>query len=242
MPSYPHLENAPIIEAVVDIRLEPLADSVWDSGVREFTHFSERYPTSEPISRFELSMMVAPGQPPSQELHVTDSIGIRFSNETEVLQLRIDGITYSKLKPYTSWDSVFETAWNAWNVYRSLQGGSVSRIATRFINKIQFSPLEQIGDYIRQMPGVPANIPGSMRSFFSSHDINISDNTGAKLIQGIEPQQGENMSYILDIDAFRIGSYDVSDPLIESGFTELHDLKNSIFFNCITEQAVKKWQ
>jgi len=49
-------------------------------------------------------------QPPSSEYHGVQGYFLRPEDEKKVAQFRIDGFTFSRLKPYTYWEEMLEAA------------------------------------------------------------------------------------------------------------------------------------
>ncbi len=58
-------------------------------------------------------------------------------DEVKLVQFRLDGFTFNRSKPYTSWEQVFPEAFGLWKEYVSLAAPEfVNRIAVRYINRL----------------------------------------------------------------------------------------------------------
>lgn len=99
---FPHLSNAPIIEAVIDIRVVP--ETKWDeTQLRdELTKRLPGYPKIETIreSRFQLSA----GRPdPVVEDFGCVGLKLSSSDNLYVGQFNKAAFVFSRLKPYENW-------------------------------------------------------------------------------------------------------------------------------------------
>jgi len=69
-----------------------------------------------------------------------DLRGYMFRSEDEfnVVQFRVDGFTFNRLKPYTSWKSVWPQALELWRKYQNMAlPVAITRMALRYINHIE---------------------------------------------------------------------------------------------------------
>ena len=62
---------------------------------------------------------------------------LKTEREREMIQLRVDGFTFNRLKPYTSWEKIFPRAYRFWKKYLDcVEPVGVTRLATRYINAL----------------------------------------------------------------------------------------------------------
>ena len=131
--------NAPIVEAIVDIRIEPAANAKWTRDANEFPQLLASHPIGENQFALFVHAEWSGEAAPSQEILASDITGIRFRSEHEVIQFRVDGFTFSMLPPYSSWQELFDKAWEAWTLYKGIIGqASIVRLAVRYINRMHF--------------------------------------------------------------------------------------------------------
>ena len=141
-----HLGNAPITEAVIDFRAK-LPDK-FDPKV--FMQLEERlkprYPEISEQGASQLQFQIRGARDISQTSKYIGPTGYRFTSEDRknILQLKTDGFTFSRLKPYTDWKQFSEEAFELWHVYLEVANPKMLvRIATRFINRIEIpAPFE----------------------------------------------------------------------------------------------------
>jgi uncharacterized protein (TIGR04255 family) len=244
-----HLNNAPIVEAVIDIRVSLKTSLREDeiSSLKDLLH--ELYPSSEEIRIFEGGFGMVMGKPMIESPKDKGVSGYRFKSKDEkkIVQYRNDGFTFNKLKPYTSWNDVIEEANRLWRIYASkAQIERVSRIAVRYINRLNIPlPIKDFKEYLTKPPDIPDGVPDSVSNFLCRivlHDIEkgISANVAQALENSIKPGFA---NIILDIDVYK--NVDIQPNNYEKiweFFEQFHELKNKIFFNSITENTARLFE
>lgn len=243
MASQRHLNNAPIIEAVIDIRVNlPPA-----FNPEEFLSFSEHlsgeYPKNEPRRIFTGAFGIKEDKPFIEEPVIKGIQGYIYKSEDEknIVQFRIDGFTFSRLNPYTEWQSVFSEAKRLWGLYSSKSSPElITRIAVRYINKLDIPlSMNDFKEYLTAPPEVPGSLPQGISQFLTKiviHEEDITANIIQMLDKSIKP---DHIGVILDIDVFKVKKlgFDKESVLLE--FNQLRDFKNRIFFESITEEMAR---
>ena len=239
-----HLENAPIVEAVIDFRVvsqeQVSAETFADLG----SSVGEQYAKAGSIQSIEARFGVLHGKPLGASQILTD-IGFRYQTATEIAQFRVDGFTFSKTVPYTTWEEVSDEAFRLWKVYvDAAKPRQVSRVAVRYINQMQLPAVKDLGEYLTAPIQLPEPIPQMIREFLTRVCVHDDKrNASAVIVQALEPRVDDpnTISLLLDIDAFREIRESPDDPELPSVFAQLRQLKNEIFFASITEKIVEKY-
>jgi uncharacterized protein (TIGR04255 family) len=162
-----------------------------------------------------------------------------------VAQFRVDGFTFSKLANYTNWEKVSEEAFRLWKVYvDAANPREVSRVAVRYINRMQLPDVKDLGEYLESPPKVASPIPQVVREFLTRLVVRDERrNASAVIVQLLEPQMDPNsISLLLDIDAFREVSLAPDEQTLTEIFGELRRLKNDIFFASITDKTAEIYE
>ncbi len=182
---------------------------------------------------------------------VTRGLGYRYqsSDDKWVVQFRLDGMTVSRLAPYTTWEELFAEAQRMWGVYShvALPEG-VSRVATRFINNLRL-PMRD-GDpfeaFLTAAPQVPSGLPQSLMAFLQRVVVYSADLEASAIItQYWQPgadTASERVPVILDIDAYREASFPSDGSEIWDYLTRLRTFKNQVFFESLTDKAVALYE
>jgi uncharacterized protein (TIGR04255 family) len=170
----------------------------------------------------------------------------RSRDGKQFAQFRLDGFTFNRLAPYTSWDELTPEAFRLWEVYRKIARlQTLHRIAVRFINRIAVpAPASELDDLLTGVPRIPADLPQLMAGFFSSVVVPLSmPNTHAAIVQamGLPPAESST-TILLDIDVFRTEELDPAPDSLRPLFDEFRFFKNSAFFGSLTEQAVRAFE
>jgi len=246
-----HLNNSPIREAVIDFKFafkEPV-----DSTVLEIAHekLKNLYPTKEVIDIDSLFFDVSTSNKPKFE-HTKGKVGYRFisSEKDAVVQFRVDGFTFSKLRPYTSWAEIEKKVEEAYLIYlNAVKVDKVIRVASRYINLLKLDPNEDID--IKKYFNVYVNIPNEIDSPVDNYLLRLAFKETGKNItsiinQGVVAEQDMQTSeavknLILDIDCFEDRlSIDPKNPWAK--VKEVKGIVNKIFFNSITEFTKDKYK
>lgn len=243
-----HLKNAPITEAIIDFRtkLPPTFDIKKLLLLKE--DLSDKFPKFEEYRFIKSGFEIKEGKPVSAlpEDHGIHGCFLRPEDEKKVVQFRIDGFTYSQLKPYTHWKEFVSEAKELWKLYADkAQPEFVTRIAVRYINHMDLPlPITDFSKYLTAPPNVPKELPGSLGRFLSKVVIyNSETDISANITQALEKSVTPNyVTIILDVDAYKFGEFDSNNDDIWPIFEELHDIKNQIFFNSITEETARLFE
>jgi uncharacterized protein (TIGR04255 family) len=246
---YPHLSNAPIVEAVVDWRAKLPIDFDIEKFKGVANALGPRYKLSDEERGFEFGVKFKyqPGDQPQVSSREVGIQGFRFQSEDglEIANLQQNGFSFSRLKPYTQWDSVFDEAERLWNVYRAVcQPEEISRIAVRYINRIPLPlPVTDFGVYFTVPPVVPPGLPPLISALLYRVVLNEpASGILTNVTQVLEVPDGGCLPFILDIDAYITKNMDPGDPGIRSHFAALREMKNRAFFGTLTKTTIEMFQ
>lgn len=239
-----HLARAPIVEALLDIRVTlPGAPSY--KTLEPFAHLvAEKYP-----SRRERHQVLAQWQttPQGEITHSGSRTPVGYlltsADGTEVVQARTDGFSFSRLEPYTSWHEVKAEAKRLWEAYIEVASPDVAtRLALRYINRIPLPlPIPDFAEYVTTGPTIAADLPQSLSNFFFNATIPIPEMDMVVVISETIEQvtDDEKLPLIFDIDASSSVPMEPADSAIWKKFDELCELKDKVFFSSVTDKALE---
>jgi uncharacterized protein (TIGR04255 family) len=236
------LRNPPITEAVVDF----LARNEATPDQSRFDEFQRRVGTDYPTAddRLALEWRIDLGQPSP----ITKSLAGRLfksADGTQVAQAKVDGFSFSRLPPYTSWDSTLDTAWRLWEIYRDVfRPIRVARVSTRYINRISLpGPAVDFDEYLTIGPRMPPNIPQFLASFNVAMAIpDLAPDTTCLLraVHDGAPTSDLRVPVIVDIDVVRVCDLDPGDAVgLRDAIESLRSIKNAVFFGSLTEKGLE---
>lgn len=237
MTEYPTLANAPITEALIDIRVKLAAD--FEAQTIDAIHetIKSDYPEKQEQKISELKL-----EPKTDEVvkPIKAKInGYRYisSDKKQIVQARLDGFTFSRLHPYFKWEKIRDEAFRLWELYKAITKPElITRIAVRYINNLNIPmPIKDFGDYLTAPPTVPDSLPQGVGSFLTRviiHEPSMGAN--AIITQALEQIATEKAPIILDIDVFKREPKGIEEKEAWETFEKFRHFKNKIFFNSIT--------
>ena len=234
-----HYANSPLTEAIIDIRVQ-LSDGLKiESLLAVQESQKELYPKQDSRLFFEAELSSDLDAPPVSATRT--HIGYVFASEDglQSFQVRLDGFTFSRLKPYDKWSTFRDEARRLWGVYRDIVNPlDVTRLAVRYINRLDINQASiDLKDYLRTSPEVSPALPQVLAGYFMQLQIPQPDHPWKAIInQALIPPPSLNItSILLDIDLFQ----DVDLPDDEEGIWSIFELfrhrKNEIFLGCISD-------
>ncbi|MGR3310872.1 MAG: TIGR04255 family protein [Candidatus Brocadiales bacterium] len=242
MSEYPVFPNAPIAEAILDIRV--LLPKEVDLAKLETFHdyIKERFPKKQERISFKVDIELLPKGPGSLGTS-NEPDGYRFESPDgeKIVQARLDGFTFNRLKPYENWEVFRSEAHELWDFYFQLTNPTkITRIALRYINRIEIPlPMKDFKEYILTTPEVAPKLPQALSHFFMQLEIPDPDTQATAIITQTmkKPTENQRLPLILDIDVFRKGNYIGNESKMWNEFEKLRTFKNDVFFNSITEKT-----
>jgi uncharacterized protein (TIGR04255 family) len=239
-----HLNKAPIVESIIDFRVIP-RDGVSANDFNALrSEVGAAYSDASPMQSVEARFGVDHGKL-LEPTAVQVPIGIAFKGQTQIAQFRIDGFTFNKLEPYTSWNEVFSEALRLWRIYVSAAKPlEISRVAVRYINRLRLPGPTELREYLEAAPTLPPPISPRIQQYLTRIVIKDQErDASAIIIQALEPSLDKlTVPLLFDVDAFRDDAdLNPDDELIEPTFEKLRDLKNEIFFASLTERTVEMY-
>ncbi len=233
--------NAPIKEALIDIRIEPLGADQLNLIEGICARVKEQYPKKKDRVHFEGTMSVGTqvGASAAQRQvgYVLESADSRF-----VFQNCLDGFTFSILRPYGAWQELRDEARKLWALYREvLNPGRISRVSVRFINQIDI-PQNSIDykDYFRTTPEVSQDLPQSLMGFFMQLCFPVEQVKGVLVLTqaSVPPTELNSNSVVLDINVYTEDAEAFStEERLWTAIEMMRNLKNEYFERSITDKT-----
>ncbi len=174
----------------------------------------------------------------------TELIGYRASNKnnTQIVQFKKNGLSFSQLEPYSGWDKSYKEALKLWQIYCEVRKPqTITRLAVRFINRFQISdiftePSEYFSGYIKYDKSISPTWHQMSYKLLFSHNQGIKSHI---ISDALVNQQNSSVNILLDIDVFSDGlALSAKEVLgVENVFKVLRQIKNNIFEKSITDKT-----
>lgn len=235
--------NAPLTEALFDIQVE-LPKEVTVAMIENLSGaLLEKYPTKKPRRKFSAKFEFNSDTLPTTESSDLGIDGFFFwsKDEKQVAQFRLDGFSFSRLKPYTSWEETFPEMCYLWECYRDhLNPLNIKRIAVRYINLIEIPKAQEGIDWTTYFTMASFNsgdIAYQIDAFMHRTSFQLPNKSIKGMITFLTGpiQDPSKVSVIFDLDVFMEVQIHPSQFAVENLFGSLRDVKDQLFESCLTE-------
>lgn len=241
MSDYETLKNAPITEAILEIVADPQEGLQIEDLLRFPSHVRDRF--SRAVQKMEFKGGFKLGAEVSILPSEQKAVGylLHAEEDKKVIQSRLDGFAFSKLKPYESWEVFRSEARDIWGYYIDItKPKAIKRISLRYINRIQIPlPMRDFSEYILTNPQIAPGLPQALSGLFMRLELpEPSLNATAIVILALDKrQQSERLPLIFDIEVVGQTNYSEDMDSIWAEFEKLRDFKNQIFFESLTDKT-----
>jgi len=207
---FPHLDHAPIVEAVIEVRTQASIPWEEDSISEKVKQEVPDYPNVQPLKVMRHELKVEAGQKPEQTVRDLGWRGLRCETEDklQVAQFYRDSFVFSRLQPYENWDKFCKEAMRLWQIHQSIaKPEQVDRLGLRFINRIRApqSPFE-LDDYLTVAPQTPAEIDYPFVSFLHQDSFQVPGHPyRVNVVKTV--QEADGTWLILAQQGRRVGNY-----------------------------------
>jgi len=242
--TFPHLRNAPIVEAALDIRVVPSVK--WDETSLQ-SELKKRIPDFPKVelvrqARYQLPIGRQENSPTVEDLGCV-GFKVHSSDNLHIAQFNKEAFVFSRLKPYENWEQLSGEALRLWAIYRELlKPKEVTRIGLRFINSIAIKQEKvELADYYKYPPKPLEELNWTLTGYLHHDVIQVPETAyRVNLIKTVKNDVPEEIGLILDIDVFMQNKFEYNEQRIKACLEEMRWVKNKIFFSSMTEKALEE--
>lgn len=233
-----HLENAPIVEALIAIDVQPLSENSIAAVEAGSAVILADYPDSEPLTQVQVQFGFGPGMSSLHQEQSQQNIGRKYvsSDKRQLVVFRRNGFSFSRLPPYQRWESFRNETKRLWEVYRNSAGMiRVVSFGLRYINRVNIPVGRPVDEFLNLYAEVPNNADGSLRTINSLYlrlDSTLAEiPTGRLIIQQatLPQQQTDSATLSLDFDIRVTPDREITDEYVWATLEIARDVKNQIF-------------
>ncbi len=241
-----HFENAPIVEALITVELQPLADDPMLAVQTAAQALNPDYPAPEPLNQFQVQVQfgvnLQAGAVPQQSSRHDPMFGFRIASadKRQLVVFRRNGFSFSRLPPYERWSSFRDEARRLWNLYRSAAGTvRITGFGLRYINRL-FIPLQEpVERYLRVYPEIPSDPDGSSPTIYDMYmRVNrmLEEPAGHLIIQQamLPMERPDFVTISLDFDLRFPTPAGCSDDYVWGTLESARNKKNQLFIDSMT--------
>ena len=243
-----HLNRAPITEAVLDFKVRLRAEADVSELKSAVEAVSKDYPNVEEVWLIEGSFALSPepARTSASSSRRPNGFFVRSPDARQVAQFRLDGFTFSRLAPYTSWEEIAPEAFRLWDVYRkAARPDALFRIAVRYINHIHLRDVMlEINDILVSAPQIPSDLPQVATGFLTRVVVPLPmPNTRVGIVQAYNTPPAAAMdTLMLDLDVFRDEELDLGATTLAPIFERMREFKNLAFFGSLKEPVTRRFE
>ena len=242
MPQLP-FPNPPITEAIFDVRVIFPKEITLENLLSFQKEISDRFPIKKDRHKWQGGFKFSEGSQPAivNPLHEIDGYLFNSSDGNKIVQARMDGFTFNKLKPYTRWEEFSVEALGLWKQYTKVtRPVAIVKLILRYINRIEIPlPMNEFSEYILTYPEVGPNIPKGISDYLFRLVIpHMESGSTAVITQTIDKSKPitEKLPLIFDIEVSKNVNLSPQHDIMVI-MNELRDFKNQIFLNSLTDKT-----
>jgi uncharacterized protein (TIGR04255 family) len=250
LPERTHYSKAPIIEAIIDLRVVARYSLVTEDLLSLHQLVTDNYPVCEEEHTFSGEVQFQDMGEPLRAESSRQVTGFRFVSEDRRRSVlaRPDQFVFSLRAPYDNWDDFRDEAYRIWSLYHKIaEPKEVTRLALRYINRIDIpstNDVARLEEYLNTYPEAPEEPLNMslMTGFFMQLQLWQQDLECWLIInEAPDVSPAENvLSIRLDFDLFR-ESFDkpwsAKDSTVWDFIERLHIRKNEVFEASITDET-----
>jgi uncharacterized protein (TIGR04255 family) len=242
MAEHQKFRNAPITEALIDIQVTLPPEIELGTLLEMEGEIKNKFPRTEEHQTGRLITTGASGEPLTGNIAI-EKDGYRFisENDKKVILARLEGFTFSKLKPYYTWKEFRQEAESLWSLYLEIAKPiNIKRLAVKYTNRIELPTPIDYTEYFRTTPEIANTLPQELIQYFMQLVMPYRNkDVIAVVTQTIDystPVQGI-LPFIFDIDVFKVVELNPNSDEVWGILDNLRNIKNEIFFESITEKT-----
>lgn len=246
MSNYPTLNNAPITEAVIELRFPqsfvsfPKTKAFCDSLKNDYPNQNIKN-LRQIVFSFDESSQVSGQRELGPELVMVTS-----QDQKRIFHFGKDRFSFSRVGRYSNWIEFSSEALKVWQGFQQAQGIKLlTRIGVRFINNLNLpKEMKDFSEFLIVPPAVPPAIPNVCAGFLTRVFL-VNEKMGASAViaQILDPNNVKvadiKLPVILDIDVYKTGSFLLSDTNLLDHLSDLRGYKNDIFFSSLTPKTLE---
>lgn len=243
--TFPHLTRAPIVESIVHWQARAQAILPPAELQSQLAASLPEFAKCEPIQQLKLQTLISEkldAEPVIRQQRL--GLGFRLTSEDPpyIAQFLRDELVFSRTREYEHWEPFTQAAKRVWRVYKEvLAPCEIQRLSVRFINHLREATPENLGDFLREPPTCPSNLP--LREFVYQSTFAVPNLPfGVRVIKLMQPPGVPSCSGLfLNCEVFTTRPLE-SDEEMEQALVKMRWLKNKFFFSLLKPEAIRIYE
>ncbi len=243
MKTWPQLNRAPIVEGLMDIQVEQSPEVSLSAIEACADDLVAEFPSREEIRIFksQFSISANGGSSFTSETPAQTGLMLRSTDGKWVTQFRLDGFSLSRLEPYSSWSELKARAQVLWGKYQAItKPNKIIRFALRYINRISLPPGESFETTFKTTFSIAGSLPQSVAGFLLRFVVPFDTEKAIAIVTQALSENSQECTF--DLDTFAAIPDGIADESMWTRFEDLRSVKNRLFFESLTPQALEKYR
>ncbi len=233
------LTNPPVIEAIIDFVFQTELSASDFSKINSF--FQSSAEKSEKFNGFEVKIQNKENEMPSVKKVNDGSTRHFFSSSSFVVLVKLNGITFSMLRPYRGFDYFSNLVKEECGKLKLNEICQIKRVGVRYVN-VFIAPVksEYVNEYLNFLPTWPSDIKTQPTDFVSRVSLPLPDLLATCILTqtSLPLADGKSVQVAVDIDLFRIYASELQLDSIWGDLVNLKAKLNQLFFRTISRKAL----
>ncbi|MFH1158735.1 MAG: TIGR04255 family protein [Pseudomonadota bacterium] len=237
-------KKPPIVEAVIEVRF---TGSLNEQQLKKLV---SQQKTKFSIHKIEQTEVIVSNKENSEPQVETKKslVGYKLidnADSSNIIQIKQNAISVSRLPPYESWAELIETFKKYYDLYTQKKFSTISRIGVRYINRIDIPTSEgkliKLEDYFKIFPKVPETKFPALNRFLVQTIAALDKNRvlTVNVQSANETPLLNHVSIIFDVDVAQLANLPVTTSKLYELLGEMGDKKNSLFEDLLTPKCKK---
>lgn len=243
---WPKLRRAPVVVAICQIKFDGSNIAIndflqYDVNVRRY--LPERNNNIAASISFKNNTPIPLGIAPINAISDAKVASYLYfsKDQKEKLEISTDGITYTSEATYVGWDNFKATVLKYIEIFKPiLKKVAIKRTSIRFINQFEIKefndPAEYFNTVISSTDG-EKHLPYPLLKYGFRMTVDVNEGVYSIINQNVD-KKTDNYTYIFDIDVLNINNLLYTSESIGKILEDLRNVKNTIFFNNITDKTI----
>jgi uncharacterized protein (TIGR04255 family) len=241
---FPHLNQAPIREAVLDLFVEARPD-LRTPELREYCNdVRDEFPDVVPIRHLEAQFALTEDGATSSSATGERGFLCWTTDRLRATQARRDGWTVNHVGSYESWDSLRAQARALFPRYvQHARPRAVSRAALRYINEFDVS-FERLADQLLIGAKLPPLAPAPWRTSTARVELAFAEGVLGSVTQHVTAPAAPTVptKVILDIEVASATRLEPESDELWRALDNLRNAKNELFFSALASELMDQFR
>ncbi|MBO1362322.1 TIGR04255 family protein [Prevotella sp. A2931] len=240
------LEKAPVVVAMCQIKFDESNVAIddflrFDANLRRY--LPERNHNIAASISLKTNTPIPLGKAPIKGISDTKVTGYLYfsKDQKEKLEISTDGITYTSEAAYMGWDNFKTTVLKYTELFKPiLETVAIKRTSIRFINQFEITEFDDPAEYFNTVissTGDERHLPYPLLKYGFRMTVDVKEGVYSIINQNVD-KKTDKYTYIFDIDVLNRNNLLYTSDSLECVLEDLRNIKNTIFFNNITDKTI----